>query len=58
MSPGPTAPVPVVGAPGSRSPGTFGLSVVEAMAHGLPVVAAEGAAHTETVGDDGMLFTR
>lgn len=42
-------------APAPREP--FGLSVVEAMAHGLPVVAAEGGAHTETVGDDGMLFT-
>ncbi len=34
----------------------FGLSVVEAMAHGLPVVAANGGAHIETVGTDGMLF--
>jgi glycosyltransferase involved in cell wall biosynthesis len=34
----------------------FGLSVVEAMAHGLPVVAADGGAHTETVGNDGLLF--
>lgn len=34
----------------------FGLSVVEAMAHGLPVVAARGGAHVETVGDHGMLF--
>ena len=41
-------------APAPREP--FGLSVVEAMAHGLPVVAADGGAHTETVGDDGMLF--
>ncbi len=30
----------------------FGLAVVEAMAHGLPVVAAAGGAHPETVGDD------
>ena len=34
----------------------FGLSVVEAMAHGLPVVAANGGAHVETVGDVGFLF--
>ena len=34
----------------------FGLSVVEAMAHGVPVVAAAGGAHLETVGEDGMLF--
>jgi glycosyltransferase involved in cell wall biosynthesis len=34
----------------------FGLSVVEAMAHGVPVVAAGGGAHLETVGDDGLLF--
>jgi glycosyltransferase involved in cell wall biosynthesis len=34
----------------------FGLSVVEAMAHGVPVVAAGGGAHVETVGDDGLLF--
>ncbi len=34
----------------------FGLSVVEAMSHGLPVVAAGGGAHLETIGDDGMLF--
>jgi glycosyltransferase involved in cell wall biosynthesis len=41
-------------APASAEP--FGLSVVEAMAHGVPVVAAEGGAHVETVGEDGMLF--
>ena len=40
-------------APAPREP--FGLSVVEAMAHGVPVVAADGGAHPETVGDDGML---
>jgi glycosyltransferase involved in cell wall biosynthesis len=34
----------------------FGLSVVEAMAHGLPVVAANGGAHRETVGGDGLVF--
>ena len=26
------------------------------MAHGVPVVAADGGAHVETVGDAGMLF--
>ncbi len=36
----------------------FGLSVVEAMAHGLPVVAAAGGGHVETVGDVGLLFPR
>ncbi len=41
-------------APAPEEP--FGLSVVEAMAHGLPVVAAAGGAHVETVGDDGLLF--
>jgi glycosyltransferase involved in cell wall biosynthesis len=41
-------------APASAEP--FGLSVVEAMAHGVPVVAADGGAHVETVGEDGMLF--
>ena len=34
----------------------FGLSVVEAMAHGVPVVAAAGGAHLETVATAGMLF--
>ncbi len=34
----------------------FGLSVVEAMAHGLPVVGAAAGAHLETLGDDGLLF--
>ncbi len=34
----------------------FGLSVVEAMAHGVPVVAAEGGAHVETMGPDGTFF--
>lgn len=41
-------------APAPEEP--FGLSVVEAMAHGIPVVAARGGAHVETVGDDGLLF--
>jgi glycosyltransferase involved in cell wall biosynthesis len=30
--------------------------VVEAMANGVPVVAARGGAHIETVGEDGFLF--
>ena len=34
----------------------FGLSVVEAMSHGLAVVAANGGAHVETVGEAGLLF--
>ena len=34
----------------------FGLSVVEAMSHGLAVVAAAGGAHVETVADAGLLF--
>ena len=34
----------------------FGLSVTEAMAHGVPVVAAEGGAHTETLGPGGSFF--
>jgi glycosyltransferase involved in cell wall biosynthesis len=34
----------------------FGLSVVEAMAHGLPVVAAAGGGHLETVAESGILF--
>jgi glycosyltransferase involved in cell wall biosynthesis len=34
----------------------FGLSVVEAMAHGVPVVAARGGGHLETLGPDGLLF--
>lgn len=34
----------------------FGLSVVEAMAAGLPVVAADGGAHREVLGDTGRLF--
>lgn len=41
-------------APGSLD--SFGLAVVEAMAHGLPVVAARGGAHLETVGTEGILF--
>jgi glycosyltransferase involved in cell wall biosynthesis len=35
----------------------FGLSVVEAMAHGIPVVAARGGGHLETVAEGGVLFT-
>jgi glycosyltransferase involved in cell wall biosynthesis len=34
----------------------FGLSVVEAMAHGLPVVAAAGGGHLETLAESGVLF--
>jgi glycosyltransferase involved in cell wall biosynthesis len=41
-------------APAPEEP--FGLSVVEAMAHGVPVVAAAGGAHLETVGSEGILF--
>ena len=46
--------VSVLLAPAPAEP--FGLSVVEAMAHGIPVVAARGGAHLETVGKDGILF--
>ena len=34
----------------------FGLSVAEAMAHGVPVVAADGGAHREVLGTEGLLF--
>jgi GT2 family glycosyltransferase/glycosyltransferase involved in cell wall biosynthesis len=34
----------------------FGLSVAEAMSHGVPVVAAAGGAHRETVAGVGLLF--
>lgn len=34
----------------------FGLSVVEAMAHGLPVVASAGGAHLETLDGTARLF--
>jgi glycosyltransferase involved in cell wall biosynthesis len=34
----------------------FGLSVVEAMAHGVPVVGAAGGAHLETIGTKDLLF--
>jgi glycosyltransferase involved in cell wall biosynthesis len=34
----------------------FGLAVVEAMAEGTPVVAADGGAHRETLGADGRFF--
>ena len=42
-------------APAPEEP--FGLSVVEAMAHGIPVVAARGGGHLETVADSGVLFS-
>ena len=45
----------IVLAPAPAEP--FGLAVVEAMAHGIPVVAAAGGAHIETVSSDGCLFT-
>jgi glycosyltransferase involved in cell wall biosynthesis len=35
----------------------FGLAVVEAMAHGIPVIAADGGAHRETLGAEGFFFT-
>jgi glycosyltransferase involved in cell wall biosynthesis len=41
-------------APAAAEP--FGLAVVEAMAHGVPVVAAAGGAHRETLGTDGLFF--
>jgi len=34
----------------------FGLGVVEAMAEGTPVIAADGGAHRETLGVDGLYF--
>ena len=34
----------------------FGLTVVEAMARGIPVVAAAGGAHLETLGECGAFF--
>lgn len=34
----------------------FGMTVVEAMARATPVIAADGGAHRETLGDDGWLF--
>jgi glycosyltransferase involved in cell wall biosynthesis len=34
----------------------FGFAAVEAMAYGIPVVAAAGGAHLETVAADGCLF--
>lgn len=36
----------------------FGLSVVEAMAEGAAVVASDGGAHRETLGEAGVLFAR
>jgi glycosyltransferase involved in cell wall biosynthesis len=41
-------------APAPREP--FGFAVVEAMAHGIPVVAAAGGGHLETLGSGGFLF--
>lgn len=35
----------------------FGLTVVEAMAEGVPVVGADGGAHRETLGETAVLFT-
>jgi glycosyltransferase involved in cell wall biosynthesis len=34
----------------------FGLAVVEAMAHGVPVVVAASGGHLETLGPEGFLF--
>jgi glycosyltransferase involved in cell wall biosynthesis len=34
----------------------FGLPAIEAMHHGIPVVAADAAALPDTVGDAGLLF--
>jgi glycosyltransferase involved in cell wall biosynthesis len=34
----------------------FGLSVVEAMAHGTPVLASDGGAHPELIGDQDWTF--
>jgi glycosyltransferase involved in cell wall biosynthesis len=34
----------------------FGLTVVESMAEGTPVVAADGGAHRETLGEHGLFF--
>lgn len=44
----------VVIAPAPAEP--FGLSVVEAMSVGTPVIAADGGAHRETLGSDGVYF--
>jgi glycosyltransferase involved in cell wall biosynthesis len=41
-------------APAPREP--FGLAVAEAMAYGIPVVAADGGAHPETLGPTDFLF--
>ena len=48
---------PVVDPSGPAPEEPFGLSVVEAMAHGIPVVAARGGGHLETVADSGVLFS-
>ena len=45
----------IVLAPAPGEP--FGLAVAEAMAVGVPVVAARGGAHPELLGDDGVYFT-
>jgi glycosyltransferase involved in cell wall biosynthesis len=44
----------VVVAPAPGEP--FGLTVVEAMSVGTPVIAADGGAHRETLGSDGLYF--
>jgi glycosyltransferase involved in cell wall biosynthesis len=44
----------VVVAPAPAEP--FGLTVVEAMSVGTPVIAADGGAHRETLGSDGLFF--
>lgn len=44
----------VVVAPAPAEP--FGLTVVEAMSVGTPVIAADGGAHRETLGSDGLYF--
>ncbi|MGY1779787.1 glycosyltransferase [Geodermatophilus sp. SYSU D01036] len=41
-------------APATAEP--FGLSVAEAMAHGTPVLASDGGAHYELVGEEGWTF--
>jgi glycosyltransferase involved in cell wall biosynthesis len=48
------ARVSVLLAPAPEEP--FGFTVVEAMARATPVIAADGGAHRETLGDDAWLF--